>query len=754
MRPLRNISTKTSKKAPFSFSRNVSSHQNQQYAPQFFNPSYISPKELARLDEVGFKHNSSSSNKKSSKSIFQYVTPALSVTKNYVIFDTSNNTNKDNSGLNQNLLSSSKQIPNYALNEEFERILLKKSNHISNKNSHVNISIGSISNNHTTLNIRRVNSNNIKQVSIPNKLLRRAFSSSPQNSNSSSSSKSNSDSIHDLESKLSKLKIRNLDSSNNKYIEEFKKFPNIDDAFDHMSENPLKIQEFTIDNLMNQNKFNEVLPVFNRMRNNGLVPTLPIYNKVLKSIPLRQTNESLENNMTHLLNIYSDLLSNNIKPNMETYEIVIGSLVNSSLISYSQLNYRNGFEFFKISLELFLINIDSKDFEFHNNLIYVNLIKCLNYFQIKDAISPMDLLNKLESRISDDNKLEFYLQLTKLSAIFKDEELVESIFNNQIKPLKLLSNHDEIYQTLIQSYNLCNNFKKSSLLLDTIINNLPNKESAESQDLIRDYLSVFIRSQSLINPSDAFKMVHQFSKIDWLPKLSIESLTTLAYSFLKLGDLQMTLKIWDFMVIRNDFINEFNKYNNNEFQILISNFSNHFFEKILFTNNKNLILKVVREFLGKNCLKFDDNLLVNYLRYLQNLNSQESDDLIIKLILNQGYKKILETNYNTNSSVDSKDSLSNYLSLIVDFIPNTITLKIFNSKLFKRIVEEYRLTRDNIYGIMKVFNVVFNNPNDEFDNLLKYYSKVLDLEFNDTENCYVEIPVEIENFKHQLQQYK
>ncbi|GAV27794.1 hypothetical protein PMKS-001262 [Pichia membranifaciens] len=775
MRPFRNIAI-TKQKPGFSFSRNVSTNT---YTHQFFNPSYISPKDLIKVDEVGFNSNTSSND--ANRSIFKYVTPALSVTKNYVIFNTSNSGNDEhvNSHGNRNNYLLQQEASAFKTLEEsndYDKILLRKLNHKGNKNGRLNISIDSVSQNHTVLNIRRANSNNIRKVAIPNKSLIASRNFSTDN----------------LEKKLENLQIKDAEegakdaettnekqpvTGNHVKFQQLNdqanyRFESVDDALDtFLYTDPVKSQEVIIDSMMSLGKFNEVLPVFIRMRNNEIIPSIEIYNKVLKSIQLRETDETLEARLTHLLNTYSDMLSNNLKPNNTTYELIIDNLVKGSIKSYQLSNYKNGYEFFKIAFELFLINhkeSTSLSNTFKNNSIYINLLTCLNYYKVKDVITPQNLFDILNKRIISQNQPEFYIQMIKFSTLFKDLHFIENLYNTEIKSVKSLpakmstyTNQDAIHQQLIESYNLCNNFKKSTLLLDTIVNNIPDKESSASQHLIAEYLSIFLRSQSLVDPVMAFKSLYKFNNLKWLPAVSVESLVVLSYSFLRLDELQMALKVWDFAVLRSDFDfqnkNLCSGKNSDEYSIYICNFHNQLVTAILNTGDKNLIMKSVREVLCKNSLILDDALLVNLIRYLNMLNV--GNELVVKLTLNQGYKRIMR---GSSIAAGSDRSLNNYLSLLVDFLPLEGLPAIFNSTFFKRVVEEYRLLNDNIYGILKMFDSVQKQPSalDESSDSdkntrlkLKYYAKVLDYEFDDADNCYVQIPQEISNFKQHIQQF-
>lgn len=776
-------------KGSFSFSRNCSSANGSTH--KFFNPSYIPPKDLVRLDEIGFKSNNNNSHTNNKKSIFKYVAPALSVAKNYGFCDNNNINNNENSFNNKNL--NLKQNINNLLNDLNNLHITNTNNSVkatfNNKNSHLNISIDSINNNNTILNIRRANSNNIKQISISNSL---AFTLLKNNQKRSFSTehkieelKESKEVKEDLKEDIKDVK-EHIDNAtvhiNTNPVNSDNNIDNILEPFLY-KEDPVTTQLYIINNFLNLNKYNEILPVFNRMRNNQIIPNLEIYHKVLKSIVLRNIDESLEIKLTHLLNVYSDMLTNNLKPNNEIYELIINELVNSSIKSYNSKNYKIGYEFFKISFDLFLIfeknNINSS---FINNEIYINLIKSLNYYKIKNLINSNELYNMLKDKINESNKSNFLIQIIKFSTLFNDIKFIEELYNNEIKGNNSNSpgtkanknnnnnnnnnNIDLIYQSIIESYNLCNEFDKSSLMLDTIINNLPNKLNDETQYLINQYLSIYIQSLSLKNPNLSIKMIEKFSKFDWLPNLNIKSLILLSNSFINSNNLTMAMKIWDFIIIRKDFNSQFlpiilntdgnGKEESDYYSIYLSNYLSNYLQLIINSNNKNLIFKTIREILNLDSILLNDQIIINLINYLKVNEINDNNNIILKLILNQGYKRII---YKENlKKMEINYSINNYLSMIIDFLPTKEYFKLFKSEFFKKVIEEYRLINDNIYGILKIFqNLIpkiemIRKSDDEYLKL-EYYSKVLNYEFNDVDNTYVEIPNEINEFKGKIKQF-
>lgn len=131
-------------------------------------------------------------------------------------------------------------------------------------------------------------------------------------------------------------------------------------------------------------------------------------------------------------------------------------------------------------------------------------------------------------------------------------------------------------------------------------------------------------------------------------------------------------------------------------------------------------------------------MLVRLLDYLEQEGYYE---LANKFIIDQGSKK--------NEKRDV--TLNNYLSLIVDFIKPEQIKDICDTKYFKKTVEQYRLTRDNAYGLMTVFkNITSKLSPNELRLKFAYYTKVLNYEFDDAANFYVNLPDEVRNFKERL----
>ncbi|ODV87490.1 hypothetical protein CANARDRAFT_194451, partial [[Candida] arabinofermentans NRRL YB-2248] len=474
-------------------------------------------------------------------------------------------------------------------------------------------------------------------------------------------------------------------------------------------------------------KYNEILPIYSRIKNNNLNPSLSIYNKVISSIPMRNiTDESIEDNLSLLLTVYSDMLSNNIKPSNETYQMVLDSLFKGSLKSYQDGNFSQGLDFFKIGLELFLISFEKNSF---NDDIYLNFINCLINYQWK-SMEPKQLyqlINKVE------DKLNFYLSLIQYTKFTKDTEYIQHLYTElqKLDSNSLFRNQVEIYSTMISSLNYCQEYEKSALFLNSILDS-----TQLDQNSISKLISSYIESQALINPYDAYESFIKFNKLKYLPDVSVLSLLTIFKSMLNLNDLSSACKVWNLMVIRKDFDDSIqNDLRSSSNYNYLSTYLDHYCDLLLNTQNKSSIVKFSNELLVKESLNLSNVQLIKLINYQ---TSNDLTDLQKDLIINQGLKKHQDDL-----------SLNNYLSMIIDHINPSSYSSIFNTVFFKKLIEDYRLCNDNIYGLIKIFKELQHTTTTTTKSVLKnwyYYTRVLLYEFNDLSNYYIELPRELIDF--------
>lgn len=99
--------------------------------------------------------------------------------------------------------------------------------------------------------------------------------------------------------------------------------------------------------------YNKIYSLYLAMKRNDCVPSVETYNKIIKSLCLRDMdNASLDERMFNILTCYQDLIGLKIKPLASTYQDIIVALFNGSLEAI-KINNGNGKDFYTIALDFF-----------------------------------------------------------------------------------------------------------------------------------------------------------------------------------------------------------------------------------------------------------------------------------------------------------------------------------------------------------------------------------------------------------------
>ncbi|KAG7882427.1 hypothetical protein KL935_001583 [Ogataea polymorpha] len=674
---------------------NVSSSSgNKCYSHPFFKPSYAKPQDLLIVDDVAREE---SGRKTRYCRYCNILTPAAMVTRNYVIFGQSRNTDDETRG----------QTP----------ILLKKAGGKTNKNGHMSVHVGAVANGRCQLRLRRSNSTTVRTFALERPSGRRQYST-----------------VHELERQLRDLQVGEMGEAA-ETAEKSEQAKKVDPA------SPLSVHERLIDDLLSSNRPSEVLAVYFNLRGKGLVPTTALYNKVLRSIPQRtDTGESAEDKLTHLLNVYSDMLSNNLKPSDETYELVVGPLLKGAQNSYSMGEFRNSKDFFRIALELFLISHNSNAAICFDQAVYHDLVRGLNRFKCVQILAADKLYELLKSRVDLTENLSLFLQLLKYAGFSKNTGLVNALYhdiNDSIDAKVLEAQQYDIYAVMLESLLLCGQSAEATAFLDQVVGHCDKSE----QRALSKLLSSFIAGQAALDPAKAYNSYLRFNAVDWLPEVSVASLAFVMRKFLDANDFGSALQVWNMIVPRKDFDEAIDQLVQHDDYEYLSSMVDTLVGAALDRMDRKNLIRFTREIIIKDSLVLSNESLLNLVSYLN--SNEKQTELATALVINQGYKK-------------SRDgtSLNNYLSLLVDFLTPSQYQSLFGSGLFKTAVEQYRVVNDNIYGLIKIFDYVssLSQMTDQIKLKMKYYGKVLSFEFEDASNHYVQLPAELARFKQYVSQ--
>ncbi|ODV94017.1 hypothetical protein PACTADRAFT_51752 [Pachysolen tannophilus NRRL Y-2460] len=679
--------------------------------PPFFDPSYLKQQKLTVIDSI--------LNKNSKNNTASNPHPILSTTSNYIVFDP--NLLKNDNGNNKKDSQKSK-----------DTILLIQSK--TNKNDQ-NLS-------YKAYIIKRGSITGYKKIDISNQAIDKNLKNHFIHNRLFSTSSNIQNDIQLLESNLENLQINEEENGNFSKIEIF------EDDLHGPDKDFLKEQYKIIYNLERQNKNNEIFAIYLRIKSKNIIPNLEILNMVLKSIPLRiHTFESTEENLTNLLDVYSDMLSWGIKPNQTTFKLVILPLLDGSIKSYLNKDSEKGEQFFKIANELFNVTLSNK-YNFPT-ILYEKLLICHDIYNFA-FFDLRKMSNLMLEKLGYDN-LIYYLSFISLSKYSKDYEFAFELYKifkvTSLSNEKLLIHQFEIYSSLIRTLIYCNQISFATKVLDEIIKNIRSKSglATEIQPLLSSYLIGFSEI-GLVDKS--YEALVHFDAIPWLPKININSLMRILDKCCDTKDLNTALNVWTFIALRDEFDQNITKEDNSLINLMVNltstetkNTISKFIDLTLISGDSSNILKITKELLLKKSLAITDiNVLLRLFNYLISIGEKR---LALNLIIDQGYKSHLKSNQ--------------YLSIIVDYVPTSLYPQLLSSKFFKQCCDDYRLVNDNIYGIYKIMNWFFEleekgklNKESELFKKLKYYYKTIYNELDDLMNFYVEIPSEIDYFKKTL----
>ncbi|ODV63146.1 ribonuclease P ASCRUDRAFT_84727 [Ascoidea rubescens DSM 1968] len=472
----------------------------------------------------------------------------------------------------------------------------------------------------------------------------------------------------------------------------------------------------------------KIYPIYQVIKRNNLPISLDLYNLVLQSLIKRNlTSETIEEKLTNLLNVYTDLISSinnfDLKPNSKTYELVLNGLLSGSLNSFkssldiinnNSINIKNnnniidnGNDYFKLAIDIFIAS-NLKHFHYFNQLVYDNLLIGINLFNYKFSsidqfISFLNILNNANLNSNFVKSEIYYLSLIKYL----------STLNN-------LSQNDLIrLNNILQNIDVDNNNNNdnNNPLNNNIDNNIPYNIQF-ILNLYNDFKKNSVNNLSLLN--------HQF-----------EIYSILLNSLIISNQLNLSTKILDSILLsikqktllNLNYTTNLNQNSNTTFNIDEKNFKNlnnviNSYIISLINLNFEKGYQIFAKFLKFNLINIDINDPNNYnnhndifLTFLSNLNNKTSNlDVIDNIFLNyinnnnnllSNFKFFDDTNTNTNTNTISNSSMSNISNLSNFLLHNDNEGKI-------------QLLMSSIFN-----NITFKNNNSVNNNLSNIISNYL-----------------------------
>lgn len=513
--------------------------------------------------------------------------------------------------------------------------------------------------------------------------------------------------------------------------------PSIEDELPPKEQNAktfLLQQTSEIETAFKLGQFEKINSIYMAIKRNNLIPSLETYELILKSICLRTIDDSLDDKLSILLNVYQDLIQQKLKPNCEIYSIIINELLQSSI--NSSINPKlstNGGDFFKIAIDIFnasnCLNIQQYDLK-----IIEKILIGMNFYPgLINHKSLIEILSKQNNFVK--NSI-YYTSLINYCKFTQDSKMAISLYEefkvNSLNDKNLYNDQFKIYSNFISTLVSTGEIQLATKFLDRILTTIKNFDNYESK--ISNLLSSYLLSLSKINFEKSLEIWSQFNSIDWIPEFSYEFYSNFLNDSLLFNDYKSSLKLYNYMcalprsskpqTVENFLITPSN-------DLVLSEFLKLSIEK----NDKSTVLKLIKESFIRNA-SFSLNIYPILFKYLNN------EELIVKIINNHGI---------------SNSKPFEFLDYLTKNIPNLSLHSISKTLYFKKLINLYTMDKlENFNGFYSIFNSIFKQrdlSNDELFESIELLSPLV-LEFHDLNNYYTEFGThETIKFKNDLTQY-
>ncbi|RCK60408.1 Ribonuclease P protein component, mitochondrial [Candida viswanathii] len=536
---------------------------------------------------------------------------------------------------------------------------------------------------------------------------------------------------------------------------------------------------------------NIIYPLYQAVKRNNLtLPTIDLYNIVLKSILKRDLNNtsldlcSIEERLTTLLTVYQDILNSGMKPDKETYNLVVNALLDGSLqclnlpthnsLQYAEI-YPKSQEFAQICVELFASISNQLDMA----VVLPKLLKLLkNYPQLITAKVIGSFISIIQAGQPTKESCLLILELSKYFAEFgisSDQEtftVIESTYHKykQFPDIDPFAAYEKVITSLIN-----NNFaKRAGQLLNDILDDYKEAlqfEHRPTKKQISDVIATFIHTY-VTKTNDVvmgYEMLVKFNSVAYLPELPVS-----LYNFMiiELAKKNMTNEIWALynrVMVRVDF-------QKTPSMTLVKEHGMSCRDLLLSLSIDNgdheHTFQLLKEILVKEHLIADLGTLQKTFHYLYNaVVARQIDD---EEYFNQYYFGLLwqlmeSQAIHYQSSTDINDFISRFVPFLTVGVPPElqgdvraqIAITSYNVNLLLsspfvlRAAETFDVQADNVYGLTVVMAHLMKLDETYGVNLDLYrrvaeFESILIEEFDDPDNFYVELTPEMTEFVQML----
>ena len=531
-----------------------------------------------------------------------------------------------------------------------------------------------------------------------------------------------------------------------------------------------------------------IYPLYQSIKRNGLtLPSVELYNMVLKSIIDRFIDNeveigAIERKLTNLLTVYQDILYANLKPDDETYNLVVNAMLDSTLkcslvqcenyIEFNEISTKSK-EFAQIAFEL--VESSSKHVLFKS--VFDKVVKLSKLYPglVSELIvgSFVQMLDKV-----DCDEPAYCLNVLELSSFLSqlesyDEKQAYTIIGETYKKISKLDNIDEyaVYQSLINALVYNSQLSSASQLLDNIL--MDYKESLQfsnrpSKAKVSCLIAAFLKAYAVkTNAVDSLELLKKFQHVPYLPELPIWFYNFIIVKLQEFPDRYDDMwALYNRVALRKDFqststIDMMKDTNGLSCRDVLLGLA-------ICKGDHERVFQLVKEIMLKEHLIGDSQVLRMVLDYLNNgvVNNRSQGEYFNQYYLGLLHLLLLIQAKHYQTSTNLNDFVSEFVQYLTISVPSQLAghdmalasisnynvQLLMNSPIPIKCVESFDLQSDNLYGLNVIARHLLQYAGADPDISLKVadFEAHLINQFEDPGNHYLELTNDIVELKNAL----
>ncbi|KAG5421947.1 RPM2 [Candida metapsilosis] len=535
-------------------------------------------------------------------------------------------------------------------------------------------------------------------------------------------------------------------------------------------------------------ELNIIYPLYQGIKRNELtLPTVELYNIVLKSIIDRPVDNeanvgAIERKLTNLLTVYQDILYANLKPNEETFNLVVNEMLDST-IKCSSVSCANDIDFRETSskakefaqIAFELVESSTKHVSFRSIFDKVVTLSKTYPSIVSDQI--LEFYVKMVNE-TNCNEASYYLDVLEFSAFLPQLEayneqdayrIIESTYNK----IKNLDSVDEfaVYQSMMNALVYNNQLGNACQLLDNIL--IDYKDSLQfatrpSKKQVSDLIATFLKAYAnQVGVVECLDLLKKFQNVSYLPELPVSFYNFIIVRLQEFPDKYDEMwQLYNRVALRVDFqststIDMMKDANGLCCRDVLLGLA-------ICKGDHERVFQLIKEIMLKEHLIGDDQVFRMALGYLNNgiVNTKSQGEFFNQYYLGLLHQLLLAQSKHYQSSIHINEFVSQFVQYLTIAVPpelanNEVAVAsvsnynvqlLMNSTLPFKAVEEFDLQMDNLYGLSVIARHLLLYSGADEQTLLKVadFEAHLINQFEDVGNHYIQLTNDVAELKTQL----